>query len=68
MAVGQTELDALEKAMAQGKLTVEYDGFRTTFQSADDLLKRISYIKGQMNLQAGRPQRTTQTFATFNRD
>lgn len=62
MALGQTEIDALEKALASGVLSVEYDGFRTTYQSADDIMKRLAYVKGVL------APRTTQTFARFTRD
>ena len=34
--------------MATGELTVEYEGKRVTFQSADDLLKRLAYAKQQL--------------------
>jgi hypothetical protein len=61
MAIGQTELDALEKALANGELTVEYDGFRKTYKSTDEILKAITYVRGTL------APRTTQTYAKFNR-
>jgi hypothetical protein len=56
MAFTQTELDALKKAFAAGALTVEYDGKRITYGSADDLWKRIQKIEAEVASTAGTPK------------
>lgn len=66
MALSQTDLDNLEKALASGRLTVEYDGQRVTFQSFEELRKRIAYVRNQI---AGAPLRRTMiSHAEFRRD
>lgn len=66
MAWTQTELDALRRAYAAGTLRVSYDGKSLEYGSADDLLKRIRLIEGEMEGAAGRP-RPVAGFAGFRR-
>jgi hypothetical protein len=40
-----TEISALESALSAGELTIEQDGERVTYQSASDLVKRLSYFQ-----------------------
>lgn len=40
-----TEIAALETALSTGELTIEQDGERVTYQSASDLVKRLSYFQ-----------------------
>lgn len=68
MAISQAGIDRLEAALVSGELTVEYDGTRITYRSTDDLRKAIAYAREQLNVAAGRPSRTTQTYAVFTRD
>jgi len=48
MAFTQTDLAAIESALATGELTVEVAGRRVTYQSADDLRKRRDIIRGEL--------------------
>jgi hypothetical protein len=66
MAVTQTQIDALERAITSGVLTVEYDGRKTVYQSTEALLKALAYAKGELAQSQG--LRTTQSFAQFTRD
>lgn len=68
MAITQTDIDRLEKALMRGELSVDYDGTRVTYRSTDELKSAIAYAKGQLNVTQGKPTRTTQTFAQFTRD
>ncbi len=45
MALGQTDLDRLERAMANGTLTVEVDGQRITYRSVSELREAIDYTR-----------------------
>lgn len=45
MALTQSDLEALESAIATGELTVEYDGKRVTFRSIDELIKAAEYVR-----------------------
>lgn len=63
----QADLDALEKAYARGVLTVSYiNGNSVTFANADDMMKRIQYVKNQLLSSA--QQSTPSTLAVFGRD
>lgn len=55
MAWTQSELDALRRAFASGTTKVSYDGQSVEYGSADDLLRRIRLIEGEMSTSAGRP-------------
>jgi len=39
------EISALETALSTGELTIEQDGERVTYQSASDIVKRLSYFQ-----------------------
>ena len=54
MAFTQTDLDRLKKAYASGVLSVEYQGRKTTFQSADKLLQAIAHVEASLNPSAAR--------------
>jgi hypothetical protein len=45
MAYTQTQLDALQAALATGTLTVEFDGKRVTYRSLDEIQRAIEIIK-----------------------
>lgn len=49
MAITQTQIDALEEALASGELEVEYDGKRVKFRSIDELKKSLAYCKESVN-------------------
>lgn len=64
MALQQSDLDALESALASGELTVEYDNKRTTFRSVAELVQAIAYVRTQIAASAP----VTQSFASFSKD
>lgn len=66
MAYSQTELDALKGAYAQGILRLTYEGKTVEYGSADDLLRRIRVIEGEMAATAGKKQPVA-GFASFRR-
>jgi len=45
MAYAQSQLDALEAALASGTLTVEFDGKRVTYRSLDEIQRAIEIVK-----------------------
>ena len=55
MAWTLIELEALRRAFASGTTRVTYDGKTVEYGTADDLLKRIRLIEGEMAGAAGRP-------------
>ncbi len=67
MAYSQTELDALKAAYAQGILRITYEGKTVEYGSADDLLRRIRMIEGEIESAGGKP-RPVAGFAAFRRN
>lgn len=55
MAYTQIELDALKTAFAAGVLTLTYDGKSVGYGSAEDMLRRIRVIEGEIAQAGGRP-------------
>ncbi|SDV47923.1 phage head-tail joining protein, partial [Chitinasiproducens palmae] len=45
MALTQTDLDALDQAIASGVLTCELDGQRVTYQSTDQLMRARAFVE-----------------------
>jgi hypothetical protein len=45
MAFSQTDLDAIDAAIASGELTVKSNGREVTYRSMDDLLKARSTVQ-----------------------
>jgi len=66
MAYTQVELDALKSAFAQGVLRFSYDGKTVEYGSADDMLRRIRVIEGELAATTGKP-RPVAGFASFRR-
>lgn len=62
MAFTQTQLDAIDTAIASGELSVTYDGRSVTYRSLDDLLKARALIVKQINSTIDR-----RSYAEFNR-
>jgi hypothetical protein len=60
----ETELAALRRAYASGTLRVSYDGRSVEYGSAEDLLRRIRLIEGEMAAVSGRPK-PRRSFASF---
>ena len=55
MAFTQTELDALKTAFAAGVLRLTYDGKSVEYGSAEDMLRRIRVIEGEIAQAGGKP-------------
>jgi hypothetical protein len=60
----ETEIAALRRAYASGTLRVSYDGRSVEYGSAEDLLRRIRLIEGEMAAVSGRPK-PRRSFASF---
>ena len=60
----ETELQALRRAYASGTLRVSYDGRSVDYGSAEDLLRRIRLIEGEIAAASGRPK-PRRSFASF---
>lgn len=53
MAWTQSDLDAIDKAIASGELTVHFADRSATYRSADELFKIRALIKGDLQSQSG---------------
>lgn len=60
----ETELTALRRAYASGTLRVSYDGKSVEYGSAEDLLRRIRLIEGELAAATGKPK-PSRSFASF---
>lgn len=54
MAFTQTDLDAIDAAIASGELTVAHNGRTVTYRSMDDLLKARQRIDDVLKRATGR--------------
>lgn len=62
MALTQTDLDALDKAIAGAELTVELEGRRVTYRSTSDLISARAHVATQLaaaNMKGSVPRRGT---------
>jgi hypothetical protein len=57
MALTQTDLDALDSAIATGELTVEFNGRRVTYRSVPELLQARAHVAAQLAAQVNAGQR-----------
>ena len=55
MAFDQTQLDALDAAIASGELTVKYNGKEITYRSINELVRARNLIMGQISPGNHRP-------------
>ena len=53
MAWAQSDLDAIDKAIASGELTVHFADRSVTYRSADELFKIRALIRDDLQSQAG---------------
>jgi hypothetical protein len=67
MAISQTDVDNLERAVATGELTVVYDGRSVTYRSIAELLRALDYAKAQIATASTAGGAVTQSFAAFDR-
>lgn len=49
MALTQTDLDALDRAIATGELEVEFDGMRRRYRSVSELLAARAHVASVIN-------------------
>lgn len=63
MALTQTDIDKLEKAIARGVRTVQYASGSVTYQSVDEMLKALAYAKNAVGIN----KQTPSTLAVFDR-
>lgn len=64
MAVTQAQIDALEKSIVSGHLTVEYDGRRVTYRSLEELKQAYAFAQSAYS---GAPTTTRVSYASFSR-
>lgn len=67
MAFTQSDLDALDSAIAKSELEVEVAGRRVKFDSFDGLKKRRDYVADQLQAQTDRPRSSYQYRFTTSR-
>lgn len=63
MAYTQTQLEAIEAAIASGELTVSYDGKHVSYRSIDELLRARDTIQAQLQPTS----RVRYTYAQYSR-
>jgi hypothetical protein len=68
MAFTQTQLDAVETAIASGELKVMFDGREIIYRSVDDLLKARNTIKAALQAGGTLPAATRVSYASRVRD
>lgn len=70
MALSSTDLDKLDAAIAQGALTVEFNGRRMTYRSVDELLAARAHVAAQIAAAAATSKGATKryTFTTLRGD
>lgn len=61
-----TEIAALEKAIASGARSVSYGDKSVNYDSFEEMLKRLSWLKAQQSVNSGR-RRPSSSFASFSR-
>lgn len=54
MAYTQTQLEALQAALASGELEVSHEGRRVRYRSIAELKDAIAQVQSQLNSQAGK--------------
>ncbi|MCG0577047.1 phage head-tail joining protein [Burkholderia cenocepacia] len=67
MAFTQNDLVAVERAIASGALTVEYNGKKTTFRGIADLLAARDLIKADVDAASGGQRRPRSSIAIIER-
>ena len=49
MALSQSDLDALDRAIATGELEVEYDGMRRRYRSINELIAARAHVSSVLS-------------------
>lgn len=65
MALTQTDLDALDAAIASSELEVTLEGRHVKFDTVDALIKRRNYVAGLLAGSSGSTPRRRTYFPTF---
>lgn len=68
MAFTQTQLDAIETAIASGELRIMFDGREVIYRSIDDLLKARDTIKASLQASGAIPAVTRTSYASRGRN
>jgi hypothetical protein len=68
MAFSQTQLDALEKAIATGELTVTYEGKSVTYRSVRELKEARDLVLSQLEAAGEVSPSTRVSYASRSRD
>lgn len=70
MALSSTDLDKLDAAIAQGALTLEFNGRRITYRSMDELMAARAHVAAQLAAAAATRKGATKryTFTTLRGD
>ena len=66
MALSQTDVDKLKRAIASGVRSVTYSSGTVTYQSTAEMLRALAFAENQMRTAA--EQMTPSTLAVFGRD
>lgn len=61
------EIVAIEKAIASGARSVSYGDKSISYDSLEDMLKRLSWLKSQQALNTGAKRRPNVALASFSR-
>lgn len=67
MAFTQTQLDAIESAIASGELKVVFDGREVMYRSVDDLIKARNLVKSALEASGATPKATRTSYASVSR-
>ena len=67
MAISQTDIDALERALMSGELSVEIDGRKVVYRSVADLREALAYAREQI-AGASAEGPVSVSYASFGRD
>lgn len=62
-----TEITALEKAIASGARSVSYGDKSVSYDSFEEMLKRLSWLKSQQATLTGAHRRRGSSLASFSR-
>jgi len=68
MALSQTQIDALEAALAVGELRVKLADREVTYRSISELSTALAYAKGQQAIDAGAAPGARHQLADFTSD
>jgi hypothetical protein len=68
MAFTQTQLDALEAAIASGTLEVRLGDKLVRYQTINEMVVARNIIKNQLSLQSTTGQTSRASFASFTKD